>query len=121
MYGAEGLLDRMPGGSGSSPEARRLGGWRGRSWHTPSRTRRTGGSVGGRRAHAEYSGREDRHPYELFLQIEEIEHRKTKVGRPQSNGLIGRFHRTLLDEHLRVKGRTTWYESIEEMQTDLDA
>jgi len=43
------------------------------------------------------------------------------VGRPQSNGFIERFHRTLLDEHLRVKGRTTWYESVEEMQADLDA
>ena len=69
----------------------------------------------------EFCGREDRHPYELFLQLEEIEHRKTKVGRPQSNGFIERFHRTLLDEHLRVKGRTTWYESVEEMQADLDA
>ena len=39
----------------------------------------------------EFRGREDRHPYELFLQLEEIEHRKTKVGRPQSNG----FDRTL--------------------------
>ena len=68
----------------------------------------------------EFCGREDRHPYELFLQLEEIEHRKTKVGRPQSNGFIERFHRTLLDEHLRVKGRTTWYESVEEMQTDLE-
>ena len=68
----------------------------------------------------EFCGREDQHPYELFLQLEEIEHRTTKVGRPQSNGFIERFHRTLLDEHLRVKGRTTWYESIEEMQTDLD-
>lgn len=55
----------------------------------------------------EYCGREDQHPYELFLQFEEIEHRTTQVGRPQSNGFIQRFHRTLLDEHLRVKGRTT--------------
>ena len=69
----------------------------------------------------EYCGPEDRHPYELFLQLEEIEHRKAKVGRPQSKGFIERFHRTLLDEHLRVKGRTTWYESVEEMQADLDA
>lgn len=28
----------------------------------------------------EYCGRPDRHPYELFLQLEEIEHRTTKVG-----------------------------------------
>lgn len=69
----------------------------------------------------EYCGRPDQHPYELFLQLEEIEHRTTKVRRPQSNGFIERFHRTLLDEHFRVKGRTTWYETVEEMQTDLDA
>ena len=69
----------------------------------------------------EFCGRPDRHPYELFLQLEDIEHRTTKVGRPQSNGFIERFHRTLLDEHLRVKGRTTCYETLEEMQTDLEA
>ena len=69
----------------------------------------------------EYCGREDRHPYELFAQLEEIAHRRTQVGRPQSNGYIERFHRTLLDEHLRVKGRTTRYESVSEMQEDLDA
>ena len=68
----------------------------------------------------EFCGRPDKHPYELFLQLEDIEHRTTKVRRPQSNGFIERFHRTLLDEHLRVKGRTTWYESLDEMQADLD-
>lgn len=69
----------------------------------------------------EYCGRPDRHPYELFLQLEEIEHRTTKVRRPQSNGFIERFHRTLLEEHLRIQGRTKWYETLEEMQADLDA
>ena len=34
----------------------------------------------------------------------------------QSNGILERFHRTLLDEHFRVEGRRTWFESIEEMQ-----
>lgn len=47
----------------------------------------------------ECCGKPDRHPSELFLQIEEIEHRKTKDKRPQSNGFLERFHRTLLDEH----------------------
>ncbi len=27
----------------------------------------------------------------------------------------------LLDEHLRVKGRATWYESVKQIQKDLDA
>jgi transposase InsO family protein len=69
----------------------------------------------------EFCGRPDQHPYELFLQLEDIEHRTTRVSRPQSNGFIERFHRTLLDEHLRIAGRTKWYETVEEMQTDLDA
>lgn len=68
----------------------------------------------------EYCGRPDRHPYELFLQLEGIKHRKTKVRRPQSNGFVERLHRTLLDEHFRIMGRKKWYESVEEMQKDLD-
>ena len=69
----------------------------------------------------EYCGRPDKHPYELFLQLEEIEHRTTKVRRPQSNGFVERLHRTLLDEHFRVMGRTKFYEGVDEMQKDLDA
>jgi transposase InsO family protein len=45
----------------------------------------------------------------------------TRVRRPQSNGFVERLHRTLLDEHFRVMGRTKFYESIDEMQVDLDA
>jgi hypothetical protein len=56
----------------------------------------------------------------LFLQLEGIEHRSTRVRRHQSNGFIERCQRTLLDEHPRVKGRTTWYETLEELQVELD-
>jgi transposase InsO family protein len=49
-----------------------------------------------------------------------VERRTTKVRRPQSNGFIERFHRTFLDEHLRTKGRATWYETVGEMQEDLE-
>jgi transposase InsO family protein len=69
----------------------------------------------------EFSGRPNRHPYELFLQLEEIEHRTIRVKRPQSNGIVERFHRTLLDEHFRVEGRKTWFETVEEMHAVLDA
>ena len=69
----------------------------------------------------EFCGRPDRHPYELFLQLEGIEHRTTRVRRPQSNGFVERLHRTLLDEHFRIEGRKTFYESIDQMQKDLDA
>jgi len=36
----------------------------------------------------EFCGRPDQHPYELFLQLEEIEHRTTRVKRPQSTDVI---------------------------------
>ena len=68
----------------------------------------------------EFCGRPDSHPYELFLQLEEIEHRTTRVRRPQSNGFVERLHRTLLDEHFRVMGRKKFYETISEMQEDLE-
>jgi len=47
----------------------------------------------------EFCGREDRHPYELFLQLEDIDYKRTRGNRPQSNGIVERWHRTLLDEH----------------------
>ena len=68
----------------------------------------------------EFCGRGDRHPYELFLQLEGIEHRTTRVRRPQSNGYVERLYRTLLDEHFRIKGRQKWYEAVDEMQVDLE-
>ena len=68
----------------------------------------------------EFCGRPDKHPYELFLQLEDIKHKRTKVSRPQSNGIVERLHRTLLDEHFRIEGRKTWYETVDEMQRDLD-
>ena len=43
-----------------------------------------------------------------------------RVRCPQSNGILERFHRPLLDEHFRVEGRRTWFETIEEMQAVLD-
>ena len=63
----------------------------------------------------EYCGRMDGHPFELFLQLEDIEHRTTKVRRSQSNGIVERLHRTLLEEHFGIQGRIKFYESLEEM------
>jgi len=42
------------------------------------------------------------------------------VKRPQSNGLVERFHRTLLYERFRLEGRKTWFGRVEEMQAVLD-
>jgi hypothetical protein len=40
----------------------------------------------------EYSGRADRHDYQLFLAINDIDHAKTKVKSPQTNSISERFH-----------------------------
>jgi len=69
----------------------------------------------------EFCGRPNQHPYELFLQLEEIEHRTTRVRRPPSNGFVERLHKTLLEEHFRIAGRSRWYEDVSEMQEDLEA
>jgi transposase InsO family protein len=63
----------------------------------------------------------DTHPYELYLALNEVEHRTTKVRRPQTNGFVERFNRTVLDEFFREAFRTTFYESVETLQADLDA
>lgn len=67
----------------------------------------------------EFCGTET-HPYELFLALAEIEHRRTRVRRPKTNGFVERFHRTVLDEFFRVQLRTTFYERLEALQEDLD-
>ena len=68
----------------------------------------------------EYCGREH-HPYELYLALNDIKHRKTKVGSPQTNGFVERFNRTVLDEFFRPAFRKKFYESVEQLQIDLDA
>ncbi len=61
------------------------------------------------------------HPYELYLELNDIVHRRTQVRRPQTNGFVERFNRTVLDEFFRGAFRTRFYESIEALQQDLDA
>ncbi len=68
----------------------------------------------------EFCGTE-RHPYELYLELNGIEHRRTKVRSPKTNGFVERFNGTVLDEFFRVKMRETFYETVEALQTDLDA
>jgi len=68
----------------------------------------------------EFCGKDD-HPYELYLELNDIEHRKTQVRRPQTNGFVERFNRTVLDEFFRIAFRQKFYESVEVLQVDLDA
>ncbi len=69
----------------------------------------------------EFCGVPDRHPYELYLAVENIDHPKTKVRHPQANGIVERLQRTILDEFYRVAFRKTIYATLEALQADLDA
>ncbi len=68
----------------------------------------------------EYCGKVERHDYELFLAINDIDHTKTKVKHPQTKGICERFHRTILNEFYQVVFRKKVYDSLEALQIDLD-
>jgi len=68
----------------------------------------------------EYCGREDSHPYQVFLGLNEIDHTRTKARHPQTNGICERFHQTCGNEFYKVAFRKKFYRSLEELQVDLD-
>lgn len=68
----------------------------------------------------EFKGRPEHHEYELYLQIEGIEHSKTQVRHPQSNGICERLHRTMQEEFYAVAFRKKLYDNLEVLQQDLD-
>lgn len=68
----------------------------------------------------EYCGKIENHGYQLYLAIENIDHTKTKAKSPQTNGICERFHRTILNEFYRIAFRKKIYNSLEELQEDLD-
>jgi hypothetical protein len=72
------------------------------------------------RSPSEFCGKPERHEYELYLAIENIDHTRTKARSPQTNGICERFHKTLLDEFYRIAFRKKLYRSIAELQKDLD-
>ena len=69
----------------------------------------------------EYCGVPDRHEYELYLAVEDIDHTRTKTRSPQTNGICERFHKTMLNEFYRITFRKKLYATLEELQADLDA
>ena len=68
----------------------------------------------------EYCGKPDAHDYELYLALSDIDHTKTKVKSPQTNGICERFHRTILEEFYQIAFRKKIYNTLDELQTDLD-
>jgi transposase InsO family protein len=68
----------------------------------------------------EYCGTVERHSYQLYLAMEDIDHSKTKANHPQTNGICERFHRTMKNEFYDIAFRKKIYRSLKELQTDVD-
>lgn len=68
----------------------------------------------------EYCGKAERHDYQLYMAINDIDHTKTKVRSPQTNGICERFHKTILQEFYQVTFRKRLYSNLSELQKDLD-
>jgi transposase InsO family protein len=68
----------------------------------------------------EYCGKVERHDYQLYLAINDIDHTKTKAMSPQTNGICERFHKTILQEFYQAAFRKKLYGDLETLQKDLD-
>ena len=68
----------------------------------------------------EYCGKAERHDYQLYLALNDIDHTKTRVKSPQTNGICERFHKTILQEFYQVSFRKKLYEDMDSLQKDLD-
>ena len=69
----------------------------------------------------EYCGASERHEYEQYLTVENIDHARTKVKSLRTNGIVERFHRIVLKEFHRVAFRGKINSGIEQLQADLDS
>jgi multidrug resistance efflux pump len=61
-----------------------------------------------------------KHPYELYLELNDIEHTKTKAKSPETHGICERVPETILNEFYRVAFRKKIYPDLETLQIDLD-
>ena len=68
----------------------------------------------------EYCGKPEHHDYQLYLALNDIDHTRTKARHPQTNGIVERFHKTILNEFYKITFRKKVYASIEQLQSDLD-
>lgn len=70
---------------------------------------------------SEYCGNRETHEYALYLDLESIEHTRTRAKSPQTNGICERFHQTIQNEFYASAFRRKLYRSIEEIQADVEA
>jgi transposase InsO family protein len=53
------------------------------------------------------------HPFELYPTLNDIEHRRTKVRSPRTNGFVERFHGAVQEEFLKPALWTRFYPTQE--------
>ena len=70
---------------------------------------------------SEYCGNRETHEYALYLDIENVEHTRTKTKSPQTNGICERFHQTIQNEFYASAFRRKLYNSLDQLQADVDA
>ena len=61
----------------------------------------------------EFKGKPEHHEYELYLSLEGIDHTKTQVRHPQTNGICERLHRTMQEEFYAIAFRKKLYDNLE--------
>lgn len=67
-----------------------------------------------------YCGRDDRHQYQGFLGLYEIDRTRTKAKHPQTHGICERFYQTCINEFYQITFRKKLYRGPETLPTDLD-
>lgn len=68
----------------------------------------------------EYCGPKEQHRYALFLHLNDIEHSRTKVRSPQTNGCTEKLNQTIHEEFYKVAFRKKIYTTLDMLQEDLD-
>ena len=78
---------------------------------------------------SEYCGHREHHDYELYLDLEGIDHTRTRTKSPQTNGICERFHQTIVNAFIKpsrmsstpplsgARSTPAW----KQLQTDVDA
>ena len=69
---------------------------------------------------SEYCGNRESHEYALYLDLESIDHTRTKTRSPLTNGICERFHQTIQNEFYASAFRRKLYHTLEQLQADVD-
>jgi transposase InsO family protein len=68
----------------------------------------------------EYCGSPDTHEYERYLAVGNSDHTRTTGKSPQTNGIVERFHKTMLTECSRLTSRKKIYTTRADLQADVE-